>query len=197
MFKTMTNLVTSATSAVTSTVSSVANKIHNPDAAETYEFYYEHNSNFNNTVENYVKKFNKENLEKNNILSCVIVKKERIGSVEKVQRHIVFDLLNLPLIKIPETILSYFPDTKITIEHNIELNRREKYMKIEIKNITQPQLKLYESSSFISNDDDVTIYKVKASLSVNIFFGVNETVRKMWYFQYKTYYNNYDKKIEK
>jgi hypothetical protein len=194
MFKTMSNLVTSATSAVTSTVSNVANKIHNPDAIETYEFYYEHDSNFDDTIENYIKKFNDENLEKNKIVSCKIIKNDIDGDIEKMQRHVVFDMLNLPLVKIPEMVLSYFPDTKITIEHNIELNRKDKYMRIEIKNISHHQLKLHETSSFIFNGKDVTIYNVKATLSVNIFFGVNETIRKIWYLQYKTYYNNYDNK---
>ena len=69
-------------------------------------------------------------------------------------------------------------------------------MTIEIKNITQPQLKLNESSSFNCNNNNKTIYNIKATLSVNIFFGVNETIRKIWYLQYKTYYNNYENKIK-
>jgi hypothetical protein len=192
----MTDMVSSAKNMVGSAVNTVVNKVHNPEAIETYEFEYKHIENFNETIAKYIRKFDEENLKKNNIVSCEITKKEKNEDIEITQRHIVFDLLKLPFVTIPESVLYYFPDTKITIEHNIELDMINKTMRIEMINITNPQLKFSESSSF-EYIDNKTIYKLKATLSANILFGINETVRKIWHLQYKMYYDDYENKFNK
>jgi hypothetical protein len=195
MFKGISNLVSSASNVASSAVNSAISKVHNPDAVETFEFEYEHQKRFSDIIKKYNKKFDPENLEKNNILSCVVTKTKQNGDIEIIQRHITFDLLKLPYVTIPETVLYYFPDTKITVEHNIKLNMKKKIMQIEVINITQPQLKFFENSSFTGSNGK-TIYKIKATLSVNILFGVNETVRKLWCLQYKSYYDDYENKIK-
>lgn len=146
-------------------------------------------------IDSYDKKFDKENLQKNNIVSCVVVNEEKNKNNEKIKRHIIFDLLKLRFITIPETILYYLSDTKITIEHNIEIDRKERIISIEVKNITHPTIKFNEKSSFCENEN-IIMYKLTATLSVNIFIGINETIRKLWYLQYKMYYKDYDDKLK-
>jgi hypothetical protein len=180
---------------ITNLVSSAISTINNPDAKESYDFDCTYPEKFKEIIGKYMKKFHPENLEKNNIVSCELKETEKKDGIARAKRIIVIDMLKMPF-SIPETVLNYFSDSTITVEHLIELDVKNKIMTVTMTNITQPQLTFNETSSFQANKD-TTIFKLNASLSVNILLGIDATIRKLWYLQYKSHYEdeNFMKKL--
>ncbi len=177
-------------------LSSAVNKISNPDTVEKYEFSYMYERNFDDIMSNYTKKFEPENLERNNITFCEVIYNEKLGDVICTKRIISINLVKLP-VTIPETLMQYIGDTNFVIEHTLEINTKEKTAKIISKNISHSQANFNEISLF-SFENNKTIYNLSSSLSINIMIGVNETVRKLWLLQYKLYHenNNFGKKLD-
>ena len=177
MFKSLTNMLNSAVSA-----------IHNPETIEVYEFVHIYPNDFDYVLSKYNKKFDKENLEQYGIIKCKIVGEEINGDILRTRRIIDVNLSKLNF-SIPETILNYFDDKVIQIDHLVEINKKNKLMTVTLKNITHPKINFNEVSTY-QEINDKTVFKLNASLSVNIFFGVNETIRKLWYLRYKFYYES-------
>ena len=117
-------------------LNSAVNKISYSNTIEKYEFSYIYERNFDDIIANYIKKFDEENLDKNNITSCVIVPlnfPETKEYVSITKRIISINLLRLP-ITVPESLLQYIGDTNFVIEHILEINTKEKTAKITSKN---------------------------------------------------------------
>lgn len=174
MFKSLTNMLSSAVSV-----------IHNPETVELFEFACIYPNNFEDILSKYNKKFDKENLEQHGITACEIVGEKINGDMLRTRRIIDVNLLKLNF-SIPEAIMNYFDDKVIQIEHLVEINKKNKLMTVTLKNITHPKINFNEISTYQEINDKI-VFKLNASLSVNIFFGVNETIRKLWYLRYKTY----------
>lgn len=177
MFKSLSNML-----------SSVVSAIHNPEAIEVFEFACIYSNDFEHILSKYNKKFDREYLEKHGITGCEIVGEEINSDILRTKRIIDVNLLKLNF-SIPETIMNYFDDKVIKIEHLVEINKKNKLMTVTLKNITHPKINFNEVSTY-QEINGKTVYKLNASLSVNIFFGVNETIRKLWYLRYKFYYES-------
>jgi hypothetical protein len=173
---------------LTNMLSSVVSTIHNPDAVEIFEFSCIYSNNFEYILSKYNKKFDKENLEQHGIVECAIIGEEINGDILKIKRIIDVNLLKLNF-SIPESVMYYFDDKVIKIEHLIEINKKNKLMTVTLKNITHPKINFNEVSTYQEINNN-TVYKLNASLSVNILFGINEIIRKLWYLRYKLNYEN-------
>jgi hypothetical protein len=169
-------------------ISSTINMISNPDTVETYEFEYIYEKKFDEILTNYIKRFDKENLESNNISSCEIIFDNIDNNIHHTKRILTINLLLLPFV-IPEYLLQYIGDTFMKIEHTIKIDYMQKMAEISTKNISHPQINFIESSLFLE-DNNFTHYSLSSSLSANIMVGINETVRKLWLLQYKLFHDS-------
>ena len=176
-------------SSITNFVSSTIQTFQ--ESVETYEETYKFRQDFVEIMRKYLLSFNSEKLKKNNVISCEIIENENKGDIESVKRIMKIDILNL---SIPESVLYYFPEKTITLEHNIEINKKNKTITINIKNISLSQISFCEQSKIYV--DKEVFFTIKATLSVNILFGVNETIKKLWYYRYKSQYDSFVKNIQ-
>lgn len=179
---------------------------------EQYKNTYEYDCDFDNVIKNYELKFEATHLENHNMASCELISVDTIKkSVNTIKipndetnnsnidnqihsiikkRIIVVNLLNVP---IPENITKYMGDTNFVIEHIFEIDMIKKYAIAISKNISHPNLIFNETIKITNNPTNNKInFDLVGSLTVNILIGINETIKKLWHMQYKSYYDSYN-----
>jgi hypothetical protein len=170
-------------------VTSTLNKISDPDAIEVYKRVHIYNSSFEEVIKNYELKFEEVNLKDHDIASCELVSVVAHDNIITKKRQLHVNLLNTKM-GVPEQIIQYMGDPIFIVNHVIEIDNNTGTALVISKNISHDHTTFYEEINFKSNGD-TTKCDLFGSLSVNLFVGINETVKKLWISQYGSYYEKY------
>ena len=179
------SLVTTSKNLVTSTL----DKISDPNTVESYKRTHIYDSTFDEVIKNYELKFEETNLKEHDIASCELISVITFDNVTTKKRKLYVNLLNLPT-TIPDQVIQYVGDPKFIIDHIFEVDNNTGTAIAISKNISHPNMTFYEEINFNAHGNK-TSCDLLGSLAVNLFIGINETVRKLWVSQYKAYYDKY------
>jgi len=186
------NLLESGKSLVSTSkklVTSTLDKISDPSTTESYKKTHIYDSTFDEVIKNYELKFEETNLKEHCIASCELMSVVTYDNITTKKRKLHIDLLNLPA-SVPDQVVQYIGDPNFIIDHTLEVDNNTGTAIAISKNISHLNMTFYEEINFKTHGNK-TICNLLGSLAVDLFIGVNETVRAIWASQYRAYYDKY------